>query len=514
MASKIIATCSMQPEVCARITELFITSFGFVSKMLPICKKAFGFQRHLYRAMSSYSSFVHNKAYINGEWISSQDGKMFKVTNPANGDVIGEVPDIGPEDTQKAIDAAHKAFYTWKKTTARERSKILKKWFQLMEDNKSALAELLTLEQGKTLSDAATEVTYGASFFEWFAEEAKRVYGDIAPPTATDRRILLLKEPIGVAGLITPWNFPIAMITRKLGALLAVGCTTVIKPAEDTPLSALALCQLAEEAGVPAGVVNVVTSSREKTPTVGKLLCESPKIATISFTGSTGVGKKLLLNSASTVKRLSLELGGNAAFIVFNSADIDKAISGAMACKFRCSGQTCVCANRFLVQSGIHDEFVRSFAKAIETNLKVGDGLKPGITMGPLINSAAVDKVDSLVQDALSKGARKVFGGEKLPIGENFFQPTLLSDVTTDMRCANEEIFGPLAPVIKFETEDEAVALANSTSYGLAGYFYSTDISQIWRVAEKLETGIVGVNESLLSAAECPFGGVKESGIG
>ncbi|GAB1600248.1 succinate-semialdehyde dehydrogenase, mitochondrial-like [Argonauta hians] len=483
--------------------------------MLIILRKYIGIQRNFcLRMSSSYTNFLHDKAYVNGKWISSTDGKTFDVTNPANGKFIGKVPDIGPEDTNKAIDAAHKAFYSWKKTTARERSQILKKWYQLIEENKMALAELLTLEQGKTLSDAMAEVTYGSSFFEWFAEEARRVYGDIATPTFSNRRILLMKEPIGVAGLITPWNFPIAMITRKLGALLAVGCTAVIKPAEDTPLSALALCQLGEQAGVPAGVVNVVTSSRSKTPAVGKLLCESPKIATISFTGSTTVGKTLLSNSASTVKKVSLELGGNAAFIVFNSADIDKAVSGAMACKFRCSGQTCVCANRFLVQSEIHDEFVKRFAKAIESNLKVGDGLEPGITMGPLINSAAVDKVDSLIKDALSKGAKNVIGGERLSLGSNFIQPTLLSEVTSDMRCANEEIFGPLAPVIKFKTEEEAVTLANNTCYGLAAYFYSSDNSQIWRVAENLEAGMIGVNESAISAAECPFGGIKQSGLG
>lgn len=475
------------------------------------CKKG---NRLLRMLATSYSSFVKDKAYINGSWVAAANGNTFNVINPANEELIGTVPDMGIQETQSAIDAAHVAFDTWRKTTAKERSAILKKWFSLIESNKTSLAELLTKEQGKSMADSIAEVTYGASFFEWFSEEAKRVYGEIMPPSTADRRLLIMKQPIGVAGIITPWNFPIAMITRKLGAALAVGCTAVIKPAEDTPLSALAICQLGEEAGLPAGVVNVITTSSKNTSDVGKLLCESPRVATISFTGSTKVGKILLSQSASTVKRVSLELGGNAPFIVFDSANIDKAVTGAMACKFRCAGQTCICANRFLVQDVIYDEFVKRLAEAIKNQLVVGNGLDEGVNIGPLINEAAVNKVDDFVTDAVKKGATKIVGGNKHSLGKNFYEPTLLVNVTTDMKCMKDEIFGPVAVIIKFKTEAEAIKIANSTDVGLAGYFYSQDLGQVWRVAEELQVGMVGANESLLSAAEVSFGGVKQSGLG
>lgn len=462
----------------------------------------------------SYSSLIKDKAYINGKWVSATDGKTFNVTNPANGELIENVPDMSTTETQLAIDAAYSAFESWKDTTAKERSSILKKWYALIEANKTSLAELLTREQGKSMADSVAEVTYGASFFEWFAEEARRVYGDVIPPALPGRRILVIKQPIGVTGIITPWNFPIAMITRKLGAALAVGCTAVIKPAEDTPLTALAICQLGEEAGIPAGVVNIVTASRTNTIEIGRLICENPKVATISFTGSTEVGKVLLSQSASTVKRVSLELGGNAPFIVFDSADLDKAVTGTMNCKFRCAGQTCICPNRILVQEGIYEAFVKNLAEAMKNQLVVGNGLDKGVNIGPLINSEAVNKVDSLVNDAVEKGATKLIGGKKHTLGKNFYEPTLLTNVTTDMECAHNEIFGPVASVIRFKTEEEAIKIANSTPYGLAGYFYSQDTAQIWRVAEKLEVGLVGANENAISTAEIPFGGFKQSGLG
>ncbi|XP_064604978.1 succinate-semialdehyde dehydrogenase, mitochondrial-like isoform X2 [Liolophura sinensis] len=462
----------------------------------------------------SASSFLHDKAYINGKWVTADSGATIEVVNPSTGAVLGTVPDMGEAEAQSAVDAAYKAFQTWKDTTAKERSALLRKLFNLIEENKQELAKLLTAEMGKPLAEALGEVNYGSSFAEWYAEEARRVYGDVIPTPMKSRRLLALKQPIGVAGMITPWNFPNAMITRKACAALAAGCTTVIKPAEDTPYSALALAELADKAGFPPGVVNIVTSSRTKSAEVGKVLCSSPLVATISFTGSTNTGKILLKQSADTVKRVSLELGGNAPFIVFDSADLDMAITGAMACKFRCSGQTCVCANRIMVQEGIYDQFVDKFAKAIEKELVVGDGFDGSTTQGPLINKAALTKVDEHVQDAVSKGAKVVTGGKFHEKGGNFYQPTLLRDVTTEMRCLKEEIFGPVAPVVKFKTEEEALAVANSVNTGLAGYFYSKDLSQIWRVAEKLEVGIVGVNEGVVSGVEIPFGGVKESGLG
>lgn len=461
---------------------------------------------------SSSVRFLHEKAYVNGQWVDAGSGKKFDVFNPSNGDKIGTVPDMNAADTEKAIQCAQTAFESWRETTAKERSIILRKWSELCSSNKDELAKLLTLENGKPLAEAAGEVTYGTTFIDWFAEESRRVYGDIIPSPVKSRKILVMKQPIGVAGMITPWNFPNAMITRKACAALAAGCTVVLKPAEDTPYSALALCELAEKAGLPPGVLNVVTCSRNNAGEVGKMLCENPTVKKISFTGSTVVGKILLKQSASTVKKVSLELGGNAPFIIFDSADLDQAVSGTMACKFRCSGQTCVCANRILVQEGIYTKYVQKLAEVMERDLKVGDGFVSGTTQGPLINENAVNKVDDHVQDAVKRGAKLVLGGKKK--GGNFYSPTLLQDVTLDMKCAQEEIFGPVAAVHKFKTEEEAVRIANATTSGLAGYFFSQNISQVWRVAEKLEYGLVGVNEGVFSMTEAPFGGWKESGLG
>ncbi|XP_062602225.1 glutarate-semialdehyde dehydrogenase-like [Saccostrea cucullata] len=458
------------------------------------------------------SSFVCDKAFINGEWAAASSGKTFEVVNPANGKVIGSVPDMDATDTDRAIKVAYKAFQSWKETTAKERSILLRKWANLVSENIDELAKLLTSEMGKPLAEAKGEITYGGGFLELFAEECKRVEGNIIQTHIKSRRLLVLKQPIGVSGMITPWNFPNAMITRKAGAAIAAGCTVVLKPAEDTPYSALALCDLAKEAGIPAGVLNVVTSSRNNAAQVGKTICESPLVTKMSFTGSTFVGKLLLQQCASTVKKVSLELGGNAPFIVFESADVDAAVQGAIGAKFRCSGQTCVCANRIFVHESIYDEFVKKMAAVVEKDLKVGDGIDPATTQGPLINKKAVEKIEAHVQDAVSKGAKVVCGGKSK--GGNFFEPTILTGVTNDMRCAKEEIFGPIAGIIRFKTEEEVVGLANATTSGLAGYFYSRDLSQIWRVAERLESGIVGVNEGVLSVPDAPFGGWKESGLG
>ncbi|EPY83135.1 succinate-semialdehyde dehydrogenase, mitochondrial [Camelus ferus] len=404
-----------------------------------------------------------------------------------------------------------------------ERSSLLRKWYDLMIQNKDDLAKIITAESGKPLKEAQGEILYSANFLEWFSEEARRIYGDIIYTPAKDRRALVLKQPLGVAAVITPWNFPSAMITRKVGAALAAGCSVVVKPAEDTPFSALALAELADQAGIPPGVYNVIPCSRKKAKEVGEALCTDPLVSKISFTGSTATGKVLLHHAANSVKRVSMELGGHAPFIVFDSANVDQAVAGAMASKFRNSGQaspgaffrvTCVCSNRFLVQRGIHDSFVKKFAEAIKTNLRVGNGFEERTTQGPLINEKAVEKVEKHVSDAVSKGATVVTGGKRHQVGKNFFEPTLLSNITQNMLCSQEETFGPLAPVIKFDTEEEAVAIANATDVGLAGYFYSQDPAQIWRVAERLEVGMVGVNEGLISSVECPFGGVKQSGLG
>ncbi|KAJ7985486.1 hypothetical protein DPEC_G00352530 [Dallia pectoralis] len=450
------------------------------------------------------------QGYVNGQWING--ASTFPVLDPATGEEIATVADCGPIEAKLAVDAAYKAFCSWKQYTAKERSGLLRKWYDLLMLNKEDLAKLITFECGKPMKESLGEIAYAASFLEWFSEEARRVYGDVVPATAKDRKILLLKQPVGVASIITPWNFPSAMITRKVGAALAAGCTVVVKPAEDTPLSALALAELAEQAGIPAGVFNVLPCSREKTPSVGKILCTDPLVRKISFTGSTSTGKILMKQAADTVKRVSMELGGHAPFIVFDSADLDKAVAGAMNSKFRNSGQTCVCSNRFLVQNGIHDRFIEKLGKAMDAELRLGHGSDPNTTQGPLINVQAAEKVERHVKDAVSHGATVLRGGQRLD--GSFFQPTLLADVTTDMLCATEETFGPLLPVIRFTIEEEALAIANASSVGLAGYFFSKDVSQIWRVAENLEVGMVGVNEGLISATEASFGGVKQSGIG
>lgn len=468
-------------------------------------------QNRTYKQMDSFK-WPLNKAYVNGKWISAENGKTFEVTNPATGEVLGSVPDMNGSDTESAIKTAYVAFQSWKERTAKERSEIMLRWTNLCNVHKEDLAKLITMENGKPLKDSMAELSYGVGFLELYAEEAKRVYGDIIPTTARSRRLLVLKQPIGVCGMVTPWNFPHAMITRKAAAAIAAGCSVVIKPAEDTPLSALALCQLAEEAGLPAGVLNVVTVSRDNAPDVGRTLCESPLVQHISFTGSSAVGKCLLSQSASTVKKTAMELGGNAPFLVFESADLGAAVRGVIACKFRCSGQTCVSANRIYVQEGIYDKFVTRLAEEMDNELRTGDGLQPSTTQGPLINQRAVQKIDSFVQDAIQHGARLVRGGSK---GQgNFYYPTLLSEVTSQMMCAREEIFGPIAGVLRFKTEDEAVIMANDTQWGLAGYLFSRDLSQIWRVTERLEAGIVGVNEGVVPCPEVPLGGWKESGLG
>ncbi|XP_050412962.1 succinate-semialdehyde dehydrogenase, mitochondrial [Patella vulgata] len=462
----------------------------------------------------SADSFRQERAFVNGEWISAKSGATYQVINPSNQAVLGVVPDMNEEDTNAAIEVAYKTFQTWRNVTPKERSTILKRWFELTVLHKEELAKLITAEMGKPMADSLGEIGFGGSFIEWYAEETKRIYGDVINGSNPQRRLLVLKQPIGVAAMITPWNFPNAMITRKACAAIAAGCTVVIKPAEDTPYSALALCQLAAEAGLPPGVLNVVTSSRGNAPAVGQAMCESPLVTKMSFTGSTATGKIILRQCAGTVKKTSMELGGNAPYIVFDNADLEKAVKGTIGSKFRCSGQTCVCANRILVQETIYEEYVKKLAEVIKQELKVGDGFEPGVNLGPLINKKAVDKVNSIVDDAVAKGARVVLGGTRNEKGDNFVNPTLLADVKLDMRCGQEEIFGPVAPIFKFKTEDEAVAIANATTSGLAGYFFSRDIGQIWRVAERLDYGMVGVNEGVISCVEAPFGGFKESGLG
>ncbi|RAU20997.1 succinate-semialdehyde dehydrogenase (NADP(+)) [Paramagnetospirillum kuznetsovii] len=457
------------------------------------------------------SSLLKSLAYVDGAWSAADSGATFAVTNPATGVVLAEIPDMGADETRRAIEAANAAWPGWKAKTAKERAALLRNWFNLIMAHQEDLAVLLTAEQGKPLAEARGEVAYGASFIEWFAEEAKRVYGDVIPGHGADKRIVVLKEPIGVVAAVTPWNFPIAMITRKCAPALAVGCPVVIKPAEDTPLSALALAELAERAGIPKGVINIVTTNRPAA--VGGELTANPLVRKLSFTGSTEIGKLLMSQCAATVKKVSLELGGNAPFIVFDDADLDAAVAGAMASKYRNAGQTCVCANRLLVQDGVYDEFARRLGKAV-AGLKVGPGLTSDATQGPLINDEAVAKVERLLADALSKGASIACGGKRHELGRTFFQPTIVTDVTTEMDIAREEIFGPVAPLFRFKTEAEAIAMANDTPFGLAAYFYAGNIARVWRVAEKLEYGIVGINEGIISTEVAPFGGVKESGIG
>ncbi|KAF6292378.1 aldehyde dehydrogenase 5 family member A1 [Rhinolophus ferrumequinum] len=458
------------------------------------------------------TTLLRTNSFVGGRWIPA--AAAFPVLDPASGAELGRVADCGAPEARAAVCAAYEAFCNWRGVSAKERSSLLRKWYDLMIRNKDDLAKIITAESGKPLKEAQGEIMYSALFLEWFSEEARRIYGDIIYTPAKEKRALVLKQPLGVAVVITPWNFPSAMITRKVGAALAAGCTVVVKPAEDTPFSALALAELANQAGIPPGVYNVIPCSQKKAKDVGEALCTDPLVSKISFTGSTATGKILLHHAANSVKRVSMELGGHAPFIVFDSANVDQAVAGAMASKFRNSGQTCVCSNRFLVQKGIHDSFVKKFAEAIKTNLHVGDGFEERTTQGPLINEKAVEKVEKHVSDALSKGATVVTGGKRHQLGKNFFEPTLLSNVTQDMLCSHEETFGPLAPVIKFDSEEEAVAIANATDVGLAGYFYSQDPAQIWRVAEQLEVGMVGVNEGLISSVECPFGGVKQSGLG
>ena len=461
----------------------------------------------------SKPDLLKSQAYINGQWLDADSGALLEITNPADQSLITTVPDMGADETSKAIADANNAFDNWRKKTAKERSVFLKKWFDLIIENQEDLALLMSAEQGKPLAEARGEVVYGASFIEWFAEEAKRLYGDVIPSHGADKRIVTIKQPIGVVAAITPWNFPIAMITRKVGPALAAGCPVIVKPAEDTPLSALALCVLAEEAGLPAGLLNVVTCSKANAVAVGKTLTESSTVRKISFTGSTPVGKLLMKQSSDTVKKVSLELGGNAPFIVFDDADLDAAVNGVIASKFRNTGQTCVCANRILVQDSVYDEFVARL-KAEVSKFVVGPSLEGGNTQGPLINDAALEKVQSHVEDAVSKGANVVLGGAKHALGGTFFEPTILSEVTPDMRVTHEETFGPLAPLYRFKTEEEALELANNTPFGLAAYFYARDIGRIWRVSEGLESGMVGVNEGIISTEVAPFGGVKESGLG
>jgi len=459
----------------------------------------------------SGDALTKSLAYINGEWLAADGSAVFDVLNPATGEIIAAVPDMGAAETNRAIDAASAALTGWRAITAKERSAVLRRWFDLINEHRDELAALITREQGKPLSEALGEIGYGASYIEWYAEEAKRIYGDVIPSTGADRRFVVLKQPIGVVAAITPWNFPLAMITRKCAPALAAGCTIVLKPAEATPLSALAIAALAEQAGIPAGVLNVVTASRGDE--VGKALCAHADVRKLSFTGSTAVGKLLLKQAADTVKKVSMELGGNAPFIVFDDADVNEAVKGAMLSKFRNTGQTCICANRFLVQAGVYDEFVQKLTAAV-SKLTVGNGMDDGVEQGPLINQAALSKAERLLTDATSAGATLLTGGKLDNSGGTFLQPAVLSDVNTDMAIAKEEIFAPIAPVYKFDNDADAIALANNTQAGLAAYFYSRDIARIWQVAETLEYGMVGINTGVISSEAIPFGGVKESGIG
>jgi len=457
------------------------------------------------------STLLKTDAYINGEWCGAANGARFDVTNPATGAVIATLPDMGVAETREAIEAADAAWPAWRQKTGKERAGILRKLFFLMMENQEDLAQLITAEGGKPLAESRGEVAYGAAFIEWFGEEAKRTYGDLIPATFTDRRIVADKQPIGVCAAITPWNFPIAMVTRKVGPALAAGCPMVLKPAHETPLSALALAELAERAGVPPGVFSVVTSSSGRT--VGGELTSNPTVRKLSFTGSTATGKVLMRQCADTIKKLSLELGGNAPFIVFDDADVDKAVTGAIASKYRNSGQTCVCVNRFLVQDGVYDEFATKLTAAVEA-MKVGNGVDEGVVQGPLINEAGVAKAQDHVDDAISKGASVAAGGKRHALGGNFFEPTVLTDMTPDMIIAREETFGPVSPLFRFKTEEEAIAMSNDTEFGLAAYFYTRDSARTWRVSQALEYGIVGINEGIISTEVAPFGGVKESGLG
>src|SRR5579871_348145 len=455
-------------------------------------------------------SLLRQQCYINGKWVDADSGKTVNVVNPATDEVLGTVPNLGAAETRRAIEAADAAWPAWRKRTAKERAAVMRRWFELMMANQDDLAKLMTTEQGKPLSEAKGEVAYAASFLEWFGEEAKRIYGDTIPPHQADKRIVVVKQPVGVVAAITPWNFPNAMITRKCAPALAAGCPVVIKPATATPFSATALAELAHRAGIPAGILNVVTGSASA---IGGEMSSSPIVRKLSFTGSTEIGKLLMQQCASTVKKVSMELGGNAPFIVFEDADLDAAVEGDIASKYRNTGQTCVCANRLLIQEKVYDRFAEKLVGAVG-KLKVGDGLKGETQQGPLIDMKAVQKVEEHIADAVKKGAKVMVGGKRHSLGQSFFEPTILANVTPQMAVAREETFGPVAPLFRFSTDEDAVRLANDTEFGLAAYFYSRDIGRVWRVAEQLEYGIVGINTGIISTEVAPFGGIKESGIG
>ena len=456
------------------------------------------------------SSLFRQQNYIDGAWCDADGGGVIEVDNPATGEIIGTVPRAGTAETRRAIEAANRALGPWRAKTAGDRAKILRAWFNLMHENVDDLALLMTLEQGKPLAEAKGEVAYAASFIEWFAEEGKRLYGDTIPSHQADKRIVVIKEPIGVCAAITPWNFPAAMITRKVGPALAAGCTMVVKPASQTPFSALALAELAARAGLPAGVMSVLAGASSE---IGAEMTANPIVRKLTFTGSTEVGKVLMKQCADTVKKATMELGGNAPFIVFDDADLDEAVIGALASKYRNAGQTCVCANRLLVQDSVYDAFLDKLATAVAA-MKVGHGTDDGVVIGPLIDAAAVAKTEAHIKDAVAKGGRVVVGGARHALGGNFFQPTIVADVTPDMAVAREETFGPMAPIFRFSTEAEAIAMANDTEFGLAAYFYARDIGRIWRVSEGIEYGIVGINTGIISTEVAPFGGMKESGLG
>ncbi|RQW28641.1 NADP-dependent succinate-semialdehyde dehydrogenase I [Rhodobacteraceae bacterium CH30] len=455
-------------------------------------------------------SLLKQQCYLNGEWLDADNGETIPVSNPATGEIIAQVPKMGRAEAERAVAAAADAFKLWKKKSAKERAVLLRRWFDLMMANQDDLGAILTAEQGKPLAEAKGEIAYGASYIEWYAEEGKRIYGDTIPSTGADKRILVTKEPIGVTAAITPWNFPNAMITRKAAPALAAGCPMVVRPASQTPLSALAIAELAHRAGIPAGVFSVITGGSTE---IGGVLTGSDTVKKFSFTGSTEVGVKLIAQCAQTVKKVSMELGGNAPFIVFDDADLDAAVEGAMISKYRNAGQTCVCANRILVQDGVYDAFIAKFSAAVAT-LKVGNGVEAGVTQGPMIDDKAVAKIEEHIADALAKGGRLLAGGKRHALGHSFFEPTVIADVTPSMKVAREETFGPLAPVFRFHSEDEAITMANDTEFGLASYFYARDIGRIFRVSEGLEYGMVAVNSGILSNEAAPFGGVKQSGLG
>lgn len=458
----------------------------------------------------SRKDLFKQQAYIDGQWLDADSGETLEVTNPATGEVLGTVPKMGQAETRRAIEAAERAQKQWRAKSAKERALVLRKWFDLVMQHQDDLARIMTLEQGKPLAEAKGEIAYGAAYLEWYAEEGKRAYGDIIPGPASDRRIVVTKEPVGVCAAITPWNFPSSMITRKVGAALGAGCSMVIKPAAQTPYSAFALCVLAEEAGVPAGLVSVVTGSASE---IGKEMTANPIVRKFSFTGSTEIGRLLMSQCSDQIKKVSLELGGNAPFIVFDDADLDAAVEGALISKYRNAGQTCVCANRIYVQDDIYDAFVEKFVAAVN-KIKVGAGTEANVTQGPLIDKAAVSKVQEHIDDAVSKGAKVAAGGKQHDLGGLFFEPTVLTEVTSSMKVAKEETFGPLAPLFRFKTEEDVVQMANDTEYGLAAYFYSRDLGRVWRVAEALEYGMVAINTGILSNEAAPFGGIKQSGLG